>query len=80
MKSVPVHHGIPAVLHQYVPWLHRHSKNGALSFVSHKRMVHFLVVVIMCLLFCLLGRHAPGLGTRFINNSTEDEISNAHKT
>ena len=30
MKCVPVHHGIPAVLHRYEPWLHRHSENGAL--------------------------------------------------
>ena len=27
-KCVPVHHGIPAVLHRDVPWLHRHSENG----------------------------------------------------
>ena len=31
MKCVPVHHGIPAVLHRDEPWLHRHSENGALS-------------------------------------------------
>ena len=31
MKCVPVHHGIPAVLHRYEPWLHRHSENGALQ-------------------------------------------------
>ena len=30
MKCVPVHHGIPAVLHRDEPWLHRHSENGAL--------------------------------------------------
>ena len=30
MKCVPVHHGIPAVLHLDEPWLHRHSENGAL--------------------------------------------------
>ena len=29
MKCVPVHHGIPAVLHRDEPWLHRHSENGA---------------------------------------------------
>ena len=29
MKCVLVHHGIPAVLHPDVPWLHRHSENGA---------------------------------------------------
>ena len=34
MKCVPVHHGIPAVLHRDEPWLHRHSENGALSYVS----------------------------------------------
>ena len=32
MKCVPVHHGIPAVLHRDVPWLHRHSENGAFEF------------------------------------------------
>ena len=32
MKCVPVHHGIPAVLHRDEPWLHRHSENGALVF------------------------------------------------
>ena len=32
MKCVPVHHGIPAVLHRDEPWLHRHSENGALLF------------------------------------------------
>ena len=31
MKCVPVHHGIPAVLHRDEPWLHRHSENGALE-------------------------------------------------
>ena len=31
MKCVPVHHGIPAVLHRDEPWLHRHSENGALG-------------------------------------------------
>ena len=31
MKCVPVHHGIPAVLHRDEPWLHRHSENGALT-------------------------------------------------
>ena len=31
MKCVPVHHGIPAVLHRDEPWLHRHSENGALA-------------------------------------------------
>ena len=31
MKCVPVHHGIPAVLHRDEPWLHRHSENGALK-------------------------------------------------
>ena len=31
MKCVPVHHGIPAVLHRDEPWLHRHIKNGALG-------------------------------------------------
>ena len=31
MKCVPVHHGIPAVLHRDEPWLHRHSENGALQ-------------------------------------------------
>ena len=30
MKCVPVHHGIPAVLHRDVLWLHLHSENGAL--------------------------------------------------
>ena len=34
MKCVPVHHGIPAVLHRDVPWLHRHSENGALCLFS----------------------------------------------
>ena len=34
MKCVPVDHGIPAVLNRDVPWLHRHSENGAL--VSNK--------------------------------------------
>ena len=29
MKCVPVHHGIPALLHRDEPWLHRHSENGA---------------------------------------------------
>ena len=33
MKCVPVHHGIPAVLHGDEPWLHRHSENGALQFI-----------------------------------------------
>ena len=32
MKCVPVHYGIPAVLHRDEPWLHRHSENGALKF------------------------------------------------
>ena len=31
MKCVPVHHGIPAVLHRDEPWQHRHSENGALQ-------------------------------------------------
>ena len=35
MKCVPVHHGIPAVLHQDEPWLHRHSENGALGADSY---------------------------------------------
>ena len=35
MKCVPVHHGIPAVLHRDEPWLHRHSENGALANVIH---------------------------------------------
>ena len=30
MKCVPMHHGIPAVLHRDEPWLHRHNENGAL--------------------------------------------------
>ena len=34
MKCVPVHHGIPAVLHRDEPWLHRHSENGARRFES----------------------------------------------
>ena len=34
MKCVPVHHGIPAVLHWDEPWLHRHSENGALTEVQ----------------------------------------------
>ena len=41
MKCVPVHHGIPAVLHRDVPWLHRHSENGALISnlaISHARI------------------------------------------
>ena len=33
MKFVPVHHGIPAVLHRDEQWLHRHSENGALGHV-----------------------------------------------
>ena len=36
MKCVPVHHGIPAVLHRDEPWLHRHSENGALALLAHE--------------------------------------------
>ena len=32
MKCVPVHHGIPAVLHRDEPWLHRQSENGTRSY------------------------------------------------
>ena len=35
MKYVPVYHGIPAVLHRDVPWLHRHSENGAWDFQQY---------------------------------------------
>ena len=44
MKCVPVHHGIPAVLHRDVPWLHRNSENGALS-PNHKFFLFDLAFV-----------------------------------
>ena len=34
MKCVPVHHGIPAVLHLDEPWLHRHGENGTLTLIA----------------------------------------------
>ena len=37
MKCVPVHHGIPAVLHRDVLWLHLHSENGALVPVQPRK-------------------------------------------
>ena len=37
MKCVPVHHGIPAVLHRDEPWHHRHSENGALGLVQPRK-------------------------------------------
>ena len=40
MKCVPVHHGIPAVLHRDEPWLHRHSENGALSYVMPRSHIY----------------------------------------
>ena len=42
MKCVPVHHGIPAVLHRDEPWLHRHSENGALDIETFKAFQHNL--------------------------------------
>ena len=39
MKCVPVHHGIPAVLHRDEPWLHRHSENGALDLQDFAALV-----------------------------------------
>ena len=38
MNCVPVHPGILAVLHRDVPWLHRHSENGAVL-VGHFQLV-----------------------------------------
>ena len=35
-----MHHGIPAVLHRDVPWLHRHSENGALNNRGHEPVQH----------------------------------------
>ena len=37
MICVPVHHGIPAVLHRDVLWLHLHSENGALVPVQPRK-------------------------------------------
>ena len=47
MKCVPVHHGVPAVLHRDEPWLHRHSENGAL----HANLHNFKI----CITFDLVG-------------------------
>ena len=51
MKCVPVHHGIPAVLHRDEPWLHRHSENGALS----------LLYLLLCLDLYVLGDDKLGV-------------------
>ena len=53
MKCVPVHHGIPAILHRDEPWLHRHSENGALSVFYEllKKTPFFINFFSLCMIF-----------------------------
>ena len=54
MKCVPVHHGIPAVLHRDEPWLHRHSENGAIVYLLRSTPIDILLTTSISILIYLI--------------------------